>query len=183
MTRLTQVAPEEASGPLAETYGQIKRSFGGVPNFMQVLASSPTTLGGFLQLHDGLAHGRLDVRTRERIALAMAEENSCQYCVSAHTALAKQVGLDDSEIEAARKGGSADAKADAAVRFATSILENRGEVTTAEIEAVRGVGFDDGEIVEIIANVAINTWTNFLGKSAQIDIDFPEIQLLSKAVA
>ncbi len=64
MTRLTQVAPEEASGPLAETYGQIQRSFGGVPNFMQVLASSPTTLGGFLQLHDGLAHGKLDVRTR-----------------------------------------------------------------------------------------------------------------------
>jgi AhpD family alkylhydroperoxidase len=113
----------------------------------------------------------------------MAEGNGCQYCVSAHTALGKQAGLDESEIRAAREGGSADAKADAAVKFAQAILDNKGDITTGELNAVREAGYDDGEIVEIIGHIGLNVLTNFFAKAARIDIDFPEVQLLATAEA
>ena len=107
-------------------------------------------------LNSSLHGGALDAKTGERIALAIAEENSCQYCVSAHTALAQRAGLDAAEIEAARRGESADAKADAAVKFSRSVLDNLGDVTTAELQAVRESGYSEGEIVEIVTLVGLN---------------------------
>ncbi len=180
MSRLNVVERESATGPTRDLLDAVQKQFGRVPNFMAVLANDPGSLEGFTKFHAALGNGRLDQQTRERIALAMAEANACQYCVSAHTALGARAGLDESEIEAARRGGSADAKADAAVRFAKTVLDNDGDVTTAELNDVRDAGFDDGEIVEIIAHVAINTWTNFLGKVGQIDVDFPEVELLDE---
>ena len=183
MTRLNQIELTEASGEARELLSAVNEQFGMVPNFMKVFANSPSTLAGFLGLNTNLHRGALDGKTRERIALAMAEENGCQYCVSAHTALAKNAGLEQSEIQAAREGRSADAKADAAVTFARTVLDNKGEVTTAELNAVREAGHDDGEIVEIIGHVGLNVLTNFFAKAGRIDIDFPEVQLLAKATA
>ena len=74
-------------------------------------------------------------------------------------------------------------KADAAVKFARAVLDNRGDVTTGEIDAVRSAGFAEGEIVEIIGLVGLNTLTNFFAKTARIDIDFPEVQLLASTPA
>ena len=179
MSRLNIVSQEQASDRVQGLFSDVKEQLGMVPNFIGVLANSPAVLESFLHASSGLAGGTLDLATRERIALAVAEENACEYCVAAHTALAEQAGLDGDEIIAARNGGSADAKADAAVKFAREVLENKGAVTSAELNAVRESGFSDGEIVEIIANVAVNTWTNFLGKAGQIDIDFPEVALLN----
>ncbi len=183
MTRLNHVELKDATGETKDLLEGINKQFGMVPNFMKVFANSAPTLAAFLGLNGNLQRGELDARTRERIALALAEENSCQYCVSAHTALGNMAGLDDSEILAAREGGSADAKADAAVKFARSVNDNRGELTTAEWNAVREAGFGEGEIVEIIGLVGLNVLTNLFAKSAQIDIDFPEVQLLAGATA
>jgi alkylhydroperoxidase family enzyme len=80
-----------------------------------------------------------------------------------------------------RQGGSGDARAAAAVAFAKALNEHRGEVTTAEFEAVRAAGFSDGEIVEIVTLVALNVFTNLLGKSTLINIDFPKVPLLAGA--
>ena len=159
----------------------MQKALGAAPNFMKVLASSPGALAGFLGLEGSLRKGALDVATRERIALALAESNGCQYCVSAHTALAGKAGLAKDEIEAARLGGSADPKADAAVKFARAVHEHKGEVTTAELDAVRAAGLDDGEIVEIIAHVGLNVLTNYVGKVGRVDIDFPEVELFRAA--
>jgi uncharacterized peroxidase-related enzyme len=183
MSRLNHVELTEASGEARELLNAVNEQFGMVPNFLKVFANSPSTLAAFLGLNTNLHRGALDGKTRERIALAMAEGNGCQYCVSAHTALGKQAGLDESEIRAAREGGSADAKADAAVKFAQAILDNKGDITTGELNAVREAGYDDGEIVEIIGHIGLNVLTNFFAKAARIDIDFPEVQLLATAEA
>ena len=111
------------------------------------------------------------------LALAVAEQNACQYCVSAHTALGRKAGLDNDEMLANREGTSSDAKAAAALAFAHALVENTGDVTRAELDAVRGAGHDDAEIVEIITHVALNLFTNLIGKAAQVDIDFPKIEL------
>jgi len=181
MARIQQLDPKQTDGPVRRLLDKVARQFGVVPNFIRAFANSPSALGAFLNASGGLGGGTLGAHTAERIALAMAESNGCQYCVSAHTTLAEQAGLGASEIEAARRGGSGNARANAAVKFARNVLTNMGDVTTADLNELRDAGYGDGEIVEIISHVALNTWANMLGKVGQIDIDFPKITLFEKA--
>jgi uncharacterized peroxidase-related enzyme len=123
-----------------------------------------------------LAKGALPAPTRERIALVVAELNACDYCLSAHTYLGKNLAkLDDAEIDRNRLGGSNDPKADAAVRFASRVVRQRGRVDPAHVEAVRRAGYTDAEIVEIVQHVALNTWTNYVNNVARTEIDFPVV--------
>ena len=105
--------------------------------------------------------------------MAVAEANACDYCLSAHTALGHGAGLADDEIAAAREARAADPKAAAALRFARAVVEQRGAVRDQELASVRAAGYTDGEIVEIIAHVALNVFTNYFNRAAQTDVDFP----------
>lgn len=176
MTRLT-VPDRSAAHPTARPlFDAVERQLGAVPNLYRLIGLSPTTLEGFLALSQALSH-TLDIQSRERIALAVAEVNGCDYCLSAHSYLAANVsGLDAAEIAAARKGRSSDSRANAAVVFAQKVAEARGNVTDADIADVRRADFSDGQIVEIVANVALNVLTNFLGNVADTDIDFPVVR-------
>jgi len=110
------------------------------------------------------------------IALAVAEYNGCDYCLSAHSYLGLHLArLEPAEIAANRAGGSLDAKAGAAVGFAIEVLRHRGHVGDAAIAAVRAAGYDDAQIVEIVQHVALNTWTNYINSVAQTVIDFPVV--------
>lgn len=163
----------EASRPLLE---QVKKQIGSAPNLFRLVANSPAALEGFLSLNGALGKGALPAPTRERIALAVAEINGCGYCLAAHTYLGKNVAkLDDAEIAANRNGTSTDPKADAAVRFAASIARNRGQVGAGEVDAVKSAGYSDGEIVEIIAHVALNTLTNYVNEVLDTEVDFPAV--------
>lgn len=97
------------------------------------------------------------------------------------TAIDRKVGLDNQERLANRMGRSSDAKADAALTFARALVEHTGDVSRAEFDAVRGAGHSDGEIIEIITHVTMNTFTNLLGKATQVEIDFPRIELQKAA--
>jgi uncharacterized peroxidase-related enzyme len=138
-------------------------------------------LKAFLGLHGIAGEGSLDPQTRERIALTLAEQNSCQYCVSAHTAIGRKAGLDNEEIESNRAGTSEDLKAAAAVTFARSLVEHTGDITNAEIQAVRDAGYSDSDIVEIITHVGMNILTNILAKASRVEIDFPKVELKKAA--
>jgi uncharacterized peroxidase-related enzyme len=177
MSRLNVVTNEQASPEQQELYAAITEQLGMVPNFLKVFANSPSALRAFLGLHAIANEGSLDHQTRERIALTTAESNACEYCVSAHTAIGRKAGLSSAEIEANRAGTSQDAKAEVAVKFARSLTENNGNVTTAELLAVRNAGYDDAEIVEIITHVGMNVLTNILGKASRVEIDFPKVEL------
>lgn len=177
MSRINVVTTETANPEQQALIDAIHAKLGMVPNFLRVFANSPVALKAFLGLYDVAGAGSLDPQTRERIALALAQQNSCEYCLSAHTAIGGSVGLDDGEIEANRAGSSRDAKAAIAVKFARSLVEHKGEVTTAEINEVREAGYSDADIVEIITHVGMNLLTNILGKASRIDIDFPNVDL------
>ncbi|MFT4503394.1 carboxymuconolactone decarboxylase family protein [Caballeronia sp. 15711] len=162
-----------ASQPLLEA---VNKQLGVVPNLFRLVANSPAALEGYLSLSGALAKGKLAAPTRERIALAVAEVNGCDYCLSAHTYLAKNLAkLDDAEIAANRSGGSNEPKADAAVKFAKQVAEARGRVSDADLQAVKSAGYDDAQIIEIIQHVALNVWTNYLNVVADTDIDFPVV--------
>ncbi len=177
MSRINVVEKQDANPQQAELYAGITAALGMVPNFLKVLANSPVALKAFLGLHEIANAGSLDAQTRERIALTLAEQNGCQYCVSAHTAIGRKTGLDNDEMDANRAGGSQDDKAAAAVRFARALVEHKGEVTNAELEEVRNAGYSDADIVEIITHVGMNLLTNILGKASRVEIDFPRIEL------
>ncbi len=177
MSRINLVSHENATTEQNELYAAITNQLGMVPNFLKVFANSPTALRAFLGLHGIASEGSLDALTKERIALALAEQNACQYCVSAHTALGRKAGLSSAEIEANRAGSSQDAKAEVAVKFARALAEHSGEVTSAELLEVRNAGYSDSDIVEIISHVGMNILTNILGKASRVEIDFPKVQL------
>ncbi len=166
-------AAPAASRPLLEA---VKRQLGIVPNLFRLVSNSPVALEGYLGVLGALNKGALPAPTRERIALAVAEINGCNYCLSAHTYLSKNVAkLDDAEITANRSGASNDPKADAAVRFAAKIARARGHVSEDDVRAVKFAGYDDAQVIEIVQHVALNTWTNYINEVAKTEIDFPVV--------
>lgn len=177
MSRLDVVTHEIANAEQKALLDAIQAQLGMVPNFLRVLANSPAALKAFLGLHGVASAGSLDPQTRERIALSLAQKNSCEYCLSAHTAIGRKAGLSGTEMDANRAGSSQDAKAAVAVKFARALVEHKGEVTTAEILEVRNAGYSDADIVEIITHVGMNLLTNILGKASRVDIDFPRVDL------
>lgn len=165
-------APEKAQ-PLLNA---VKAKLGKAPNLYLLTSNSPAALEGLLSLNGALGQGALDAATRERIALAIANVNGCDYCNSAHTFLAKNIAkLSDDEIARNRDGRSNDAKADAAVVLARKIALSRGEVTDADVDAARKAGLSDAELVEIVGHVALNTFTNYLNEVFKTPVDFPVV--------
>ena len=177
MSRIPTPASIEASPAAAQPLlDAVKKQLGIVPNLFRVVATSPAALEGYLGLNAALGKGLLDARTRERIALAVAELNGCDYCLSAHTYLGKNVAkLDDAELAANREGGSSDAKADAALRFAAKVVRERGHVTDADVKTVKAAGYSDAQVIEIVLHVALNTLTNYVNEVAKTEIDFPVV--------
>ena len=168
-----------ASRPLLDA---VNKQLGVVPNLMKVLGNSPAALDGYLSLNGALGKGAIGAKTGERIALAIAELNGCSYCLAAHNYLGRNVAkLDEAEIAANRTGTSTDPKADAAVRFAAKVAQVRGHVSDADVQAVKRAGYGDGEVMEIVVHVALNTLTNYVNEVAQTEIDFPAVGLLRAA--
>lgn len=176
MSRLTIPAPNdvpEASRPILDA---VHKQLGVVPNMFRLMASSPPVLQGFASNNAALTK-TLDVKTRERIALAVAQANGCDYCLSAHSYIALNLAkISPEEVALNREGRSNEAKADAAVHFSAKVVRDRGDVADADVQAVRNAGFSDSQIVEIVAVIAENVFTNLLNIVAQTDIDFPIVR-------
>lgn len=175
MSRIPTPASIEASPRASQPLlASIKELLGSAPNMFRLIGKSPAALEGYLGLNNALGKGQLDWKTRERLALAIAERNGCDYCLSAHAYLGKNLAkLDDAEMNNNRDGGSSDARAAAALRFALRVVESRGHVRTAEVEALKAAGYDDAQVIEIVLHVALNTLTNYVNSVAETDIDFP----------
>lgn len=172
-TPATIDAAPAASRPLLEA---VKKQLGVAPNLFRLVANSPAALEGYVGLLGALGKGTLPAATHERIALGVAEFNGCDYCLSAHTYLGKNVAkLDEAEMAANRDARSGDAKADAALRFARTVLQKRGHVSDADVQHVKSAGYTDADIVEIVQHVALNVWTNYVNSVAQTAIDFPVV--------
>jgi uncharacterized peroxidase-related enzyme len=181
MDRLKAIQPETATGRARELLDAVQAELKITPNMTRVMANSPAVLSGYLSFSGALGGGTLDAKLREQIALEVGEQNACQYCVSAHTAIGKMTGLTDSEIESAREARSAVAKNEAALQFARTIVAKQGRIADADLSAARSAGFTDGEVAEIIAHVALNIFTNYFNNAAGVEVDFPKIALRKSA--
>jgi uncharacterized peroxidase-related enzyme len=151
--------------------------FGRLPNMVRMLSVSPAALQGYLALLAALDRGTLGAETSERVSLAVAEANHCQYCLSLHVHHARgRIGLDDAEITANRSGASNDLTADVAIRFAAKLAQTPGAVGDDDLAALRAAGFDDTQIIEIVLHVGLNTLTSYVNKVGDTDIDFPLVK-------
>lgn len=176
MSRIPPVDPTLTESKVRDLLAGVQQSLGATPNLYRVIAQSPAALEGVLALTGALARGRLRPRLREQLALAVAEADGCDYCLSAHTALGRGLKLSDAELALARQADASDPRDAAALRFVARVIERRGRVDDAELAEVRRAGFDDGQVVELVANAALNVFTNYLNEVARTDIDFPVVR-------
>jgi len=174
--RIQPVDPDRATGAIGRLFAEIRAKFALVPNLLRVVANAPAALEGLMGLSAALARGALDEKTREQLALAIAESNLCAYCLSGHTAMAAKIGLSRVEIDDAIRASAADARTDAILKLARSIVVQRGELTDADLAHARAGGLSDGEIVETVANVALNIFENYMSHVARVPIEFAQSQ-------
>lgn len=183
MPRLTAIDPATASGEARALLDGVEKKLGMAPNILRTMANSPAVLTAYLGFGEQLSGGRFDAKSREAIALAVAGANSCDYCAAAHTAFSKSLKVGEDEIERRLGGHSSDPGLDAALVFATKLVEKRGFVDNDDLTAARAAGHDDGAIAEIVANVAANIFANYFDHVAQTDIDFPKVDLKAARAA
>ena len=177
MSRLIPVDPATATGEAKTLLDGVQKKLGMTPNVIRTIANSPAALKAYLGLGEALSGGRFDAKMREAFALTVAGANSCEYCASAHSALSKNLKVDDVEIDRRLGGHSSDPKLDAALVFARKVVETRGFISDDDIAAVRAAGHDDNAIAEIVANVVANIFTNYFNHVAQTEVDFPKVDL------
>jgi len=177
MPRLQAVEPETSTGQTKEVLDAVKQKIGRVPNIFKLMANSPAAVKGYLDFSAALAGGVLSPQLREQIAITCAEVNVCEYCLSAHVAIAKSIGMTDSEIEKARTERASDPRADAILTFVRAVVLRRADITDAYVAQLRECGVTDAEIAEIIANIALNVFTNYFNVISQTENDFPQVKL------
>ena len=179
MPRLQAIDPTTAMGKSKELLDGVQTKLGMTPNLMRTMANSPAVLAAYLGFSNALAGGRLRAKLREQIALTVSEANDCNYCRAAHSAVGETLGLSGEELLDSRKATAADPKVDAALRFARELVEKEGWVSDENIALVRDAGYGDGEIAEIVANVALTIFTNYFNHVADTELDFPVAESLT----
>jgi uncharacterized peroxidase-related enzyme len=173
MARIRPVDESSAEPETAELLRSVKKKMGSVPNLISTMANSPAVANAYLGFSQALSGGKLPSRLREQIALVVGEANSCEYCVAAHTVLGKGAGLTEEETRDARRATSQNERERAALDFARKVVQARGIVTDSDVEQLRSAEYTDGEISEIVANVALNLFTNYFNHVAGTEVDFP----------
>jgi uncharacterized peroxidase-related enzyme len=176
MPRLTPVDLATATGETADLLAQVQTTLGLIPNMTKVMANSPALLRGYLTLSAALNGGVLAAGVRERLAIATAEYNGCEYCLSAHAYLGAniaEVGAD--ELNRARHAHSADGHTAALLALSDAIARGHGRVSDAVLSAARSAGVTDAEIGEVVGHLALNVLTNYFNILAEVDNDWPAV--------
>lgn len=178
MSRLQAIDPASTTGRTEAMLEGVKNQLGRIPNLIRTFANAEVVLETYLGFST-LGNGALLAPLREQIALTVAELNECDYCLAAHTAIGKMVGLTDQQILDSREGSSVDRQEEAALQFARAVVEKKGRVSDADLSQVREAGYNDGEIAEIVANVVNNIFTNYFNHVAETEVDFPQAPALA----
>lgn len=177
MSRVPLIDASTTSGERKLLLDQIQQTFGATPAMFRATAHSPAALRSMAGAFGALKTGVLPAKLGEQIAVAIANRNACEYCLAAHTALGRKAGASAQEISDAQEGRSADARTAAALSFALKVVEQRAHVTDADFNALRVAGFTDEEIVELLAHVALNLFTNYINVALKVPVDFPAVAL------
>ncbi len=173
MSYIKPIDRNHADAAVSGTLDALKAKLGKLPNLFLTLAHTPVALNTYVQLADIAAKGKLNAKQREQIALTVGEANACDYCLAAHSTIGGLVGLKPEQIAAAREAHAENPRDDAVLKLARSIIDNRGHVPTAELDAFKAAGFSDSDVLEVLVSVVLNIFTNYANHIARTDVDFP----------
>ena len=176
LNRIPPLAAESATGKVKQMFDAMQTRFGMVPNLFRILGNAPAALEAYVNFSSALSSGILDTKIQEQIGLTVADSNLCDYCLSAHMFIASKVGLTREEIGDAIRARAVDPKTDAILKLARGIIIQRGELSDCDLQHARDAGLTDGAIVEVVANVVLNIFMNYLDHVARTSVDFPELE-------
>jgi uncharacterized peroxidase-related enzyme len=177
MSRIAPVNPAEAAPRAKEVLGLVNGTFGRIPNGVRVLANSPVALAAWWSFEGILGTGALPRSVHEQLAVLTADTNGCGYCLSAHTAAARGAGVSAADAAAARDAKASDPLAAAVLEFGAAVLAERGDVADEILQGARQAGLSDGDLLEIVAVVALNTFTNYCNRLARTELDVPDVRV------
>lgn len=177
MSRVQLIESSNTTANRQALLEQVHKAFGATPNMFKAVANSPAALKSMWGSFGALGSGVLGAKLGEQIAVAIADRNRCEYCLAAHTVLGKGAGATAEEMSAAQAGLSADPKTAAALTFALKVVSNRAQVNYEDVAQLRSAGFEDEHIVEILAHVALNIFTNYVNVAFDVPVDFPKVPL------
>ena len=177
MSRVQLIDPASTTANRQAVLTQVHNAFSATPNMFKAVANSPAALKSMWGSFGALGSGVLGAKLGEQIAVAVADRNRCEYCLAAHTVLGTGAGVSAAAMSAAQAGKSDDPKTAAALTFALKLLSSRGQVSASDVADLRAAGFDDEHIVEILAHVALNIFTNYVNVAFDVPLDFPKVAL------
>jgi AhpD family alkylhydroperoxidase len=167
-------AREDVSSANQVLFDKLKTGIGMVPNLYASMASSENGLSTYLGLTQ--AKTSLSATEKEVINLVVSQVNSCDYCLSAHTAIGKLNGFTEEQIIEIRKGGASfNPKYDALAKYVKSAAENKGHASEEALDNFFAAGFTYGNLVDTINVIGDKTITNYLYAALQVPIDFPVV--------
>lgn len=181
MSRVALIDPAAATGGSKPLLDKVSAAFGATPAMFRAVANSPAALEMMWAGFGALGAGTLGARLGEQVAVLVADRNACEYCLAAHTMLGRKAGLSAEEMGEAQAGRSPDPRTAAALRFAAKLVETRAQVDDADVAALHAAGFDDAQVVELIAHVALNLFTNYINVALAVPTDFPPVRLRTAA--
>ncbi|QMV74127.1 peroxidase-related enzyme [Comamonas piscis] len=174
---MSRVSTNNTPAASQAVMAQIQSAFGATPNMFKAVANSPAALQSMWAAFGALGKGSIGAKLGEQLAVAIANYNRCEYCLAAHTVLGQKAGASLADMSAAQIGQSGDPKTAAALDFALKVVAQRAQIIDADVAALRAAGFGDEEVVEIMAHVALNLFTNYINVALDVPVDFPKVAL------
>lgn len=164
----------EASKAHART---LEKKMGKLLNIHAGMAHSPAVIAAYSGISAAVSeHGTFDARTREAIALAVGNQNDCDYCQAAHTLSARRAGLSDDQIMAIRAGEiEFDDKLRAVTDVAREATARTGNVSEPTWAAAADAGWSEEELAEAFVHIAANLFTNYFNHYAGTELDLPAV--------
>ena len=162
----------EVSANNQAIFDKLEKGLGFVPNLYAYYAKNETALGDYLQFQN--RKSTLKAKEREVINLITSQINNCRYCQSAHTQLGKLNGFTDDQIIEIRNGAASfDPKLDALVKFAATVVNNKGNASDEAKQAFFDAGYTEANLIDVVFVVGDKIISNYIHNLAQFAIDFP----------
>ncbi|MFA0964014.1 carboxymuconolactone decarboxylase family protein [Roseivirga sp. BDSF3-8] len=163
---------EEVSEGNKAIFSNLEKGLGFVPNLYATFAYNDTALGDYLTLQN--RKSTLTAKEREVINLVVSQVNECNYCLAAHTALAKNLKFSDEEILSIRTGElPGNQKLNALAGLVKEIARNRGTVSEDKLDAFFAEGYTKANLVDVIIVIGDKIISNYLHKTTRVPVDFP----------
>ncbi|KAF2327776.1 carboxymuconolactone decarboxylase family protein [Flavobacterium ginsenosidimutans] len=173
MKTISVPAKEQLNAASQSILEAVQSKMGKIPNLYATIGYSSAALKAMLDTESALSQdSSYTAKEREAINLIVSQVNNCDYCLAAHTMLAKLKGFSEEETIKIRKGEYSDSKLNAVIQLAKSIADNKGTAKEDDLKNFFEAGYDEKALIELTALIALRSFTNYVFANTRIPVDF-----------